>query len=169
VRQFSSNWSANIRNPTKIERTGAKRALSLYFRADFNNSSTILTRIVSQFRIYIQNWNPTSAVWFASFSKYVTKNWLLFEQFSSDFNDSHVNLTRIVSQIHSFFRNKNRTNVARTATILVSSNFRAKLSKEDDSCASFCFSLNYRSFKELIIKKMLWIILKATDLKFVSA
>ena len=31
-----------------------KTALSLYFRADFNNSPTILTRIVSRFRIYIQ-------------------------------------------------------------------------------------------------------------------
>jgi hypothetical protein len=119
VRQFSSNWSANFRNPTKIGGTGAKKALSLYFRADFNNLSTILTRIVSRFQIYIQNWNTTSAVRLALFSKYVTKNWLLFEQFSSDVNDSHVNLTRIVSQIHSCFRNKNRTSVARTATILV--------------------------------------------------
>jgi hypothetical protein len=74
---------------------------------------------VSQFRISIQNRNPTGAVWLASFLKYVTKNWLLFEQLSSDFNDSHVNLTRIVPQIHSGFRNKNRTSVARTATILV--------------------------------------------------
>ncbi len=94
-----------------------KTPLSLYFY--FNNSATILTKIVSRFRISIQNRNPTSAVWLASFLKYVTKNWLLFEQFSSDFNDLHVNLTRIVPQIHSCFRNKNWTSVARTATILV--------------------------------------------------
>ena len=37
-------------------------ALSLYFRADFNNSATILTRSVSRFRISIRNRNPTSAV-----------------------------------------------------------------------------------------------------------
>ena len=93
--------------------------LSLYFRADFNNSPTILTRIVSRFRFFIRNLNPTSAVRLALFSKYVTENCLLFEQFSSDFNDSHVNLTKIVSKIHSCFRNKNRTSIARTATILV--------------------------------------------------
>jgi hypothetical protein len=34
---------------------------------------------VSQFRISIQNRNQTSAVWLASFLKYVTKNWLLFD------------------------------------------------------------------------------------------
>ena len=80
----------------KLSEQEQKTTLSLYFRADFNNSPTILTRIVSRFRISILNQNPTSAVRLASFSKYVTKNWFLFEQFSSDFNYSHVNLTRIV-------------------------------------------------------------------------
>jgi hypothetical protein len=103
----------------KLSEQEQKTTLSLYFRADFNNSPTILTRIVSRFLISIRNQNPTSAVRLASFSKYVTKNWFLFDQFSSDFNDSHVNLMRIVSQIHSYFRNKNRTSVAQTATILV--------------------------------------------------
>jgi hypothetical protein len=103
----------------KLSEREQKTALSLYFRADFNNSPTILTRIFSRFRIYIQNLNPTSTVRLASFLKYITKNWLLFNQFSSDFNDSHANLTSIVSQIHSCFRNKNRTRVARMATILV--------------------------------------------------
>ncbi len=91
--------------------------LSLYFRADLNNLPTILTRIVSRFRISFQN--LTSEVQLASFSKYVTKNVLLFDQFSSDFNDSHVNLTKIVSQSHTCFRNKNRTSIARTATVFV--------------------------------------------------
>ena len=103
----------------KLSEREQKTALSLYFQADFNNLPTILTRIFSRFRIYIQNRNPTSAVRLASFSKYINKNWLLFTQFSSDFSDSHGNLTSIVSQIHSCFRNKNRTSVARTATILV--------------------------------------------------
>jgi len=103
----------------KLSEQEQKTAPSLYFRADFNNSPTILTRIVSRFRFFIRNLNPTSAVRLALFSKYVTENCLLFEQFSSDFNDSHVNLTRIVSQFHSCFRNKNRTSVAQTATILV--------------------------------------------------
>ncbi len=109
----------------------------------------ILTRIVSRFQIYIQNWNPTSAVRLASFSKYVTKNWLLFEQFSSDFNNSHFNLTRIVSQIHSFFRNKNRTNVARTATIFsVHHRISAPNSvRRMTPALSFVFSLNYISLK----------------------
>jgi hypothetical protein len=93
-----------------------KTALSLKFWADFNNSPTILTRIVSRFRISLQNQNHTSAVWLAS---YLTKNLLLFDLFSSDFNDSHVNLTKIVSQSHTCFRNKNRTSVARTATVFV--------------------------------------------------
>jgi hypothetical protein len=102
----------------KLSEQEQKTALSLYFRADFNNSPTILTRIFSRFRIFIQKLNPTNAVRLASFSKYITKNWLLFDQFLSDFNYSHVNLTSNVSQIHSCFRNKNRTSVARTATIL---------------------------------------------------
>jgi hypothetical protein len=38
----------------KLSEQEQKAALSLYFRADFNNSTTILTRIVSRFRIYIQ-------------------------------------------------------------------------------------------------------------------
>ena len=91
-------------------------ALSLKFWADFNNSPTILTRIVSRFRISLQNQNHTSAVWLAS---YLTKNLLLFDLFSLDFNDSHVNLTKIVSQSHTCFQNKIRTSVARTATVFV--------------------------------------------------
>jgi hypothetical protein len=46
----------------KLSEQVQKTALSFYFRADFNNSATILTRIVSQFRISIQNRNQTSAV-----------------------------------------------------------------------------------------------------------
>ncbi len=103
----------------KLSEQEQKTALSLYFRADFNNLPTILTRIVSGFRISIQNRNLTSAVRLASFSKYGNKNLLLLDQFSSDFNDSHVNLTKIVSQSHTCFRNMNRTSVARTATSFV--------------------------------------------------
>jgi hypothetical protein len=58
----------------KLSEQEQKTALSLYFRADFNNSPTILTRIVSRFRISIKNQNPTSAVRLALLSKYVTKN-----------------------------------------------------------------------------------------------
>ena len=58
----------------KLSEREQKTALSLYFRADFNNSRTILTRIVSRFRITIKNQNPTSAIRLALFSKYVTKN-----------------------------------------------------------------------------------------------
>jgi hypothetical protein len=103
----------------KIERTVAKHGVVPLFLADLNNLPIILTRIVSRFRISIQNRNLTSAVQLALFSKYVTKNFLLFDQFSSDFDDSHVNLTKIVSQSHTCFRNKNRTSVARTATVFV--------------------------------------------------
>ncbi len=96
-----------------------KTSLYLYFWTDFNNSHTILTRIVSQFRFSIQIQNLKSADRMASFSKYVLKLWLLFGQFLSDFNDSHVILTRIVSRLQTYFKNKNRTILARTATILV--------------------------------------------------
>ena len=96
----------------KLSEGEQKTALSLYFRADLNNLSTILTRIVSRFRIYTQNRNLASAIRLAMFSNYVSKTLLLFQQFSSDFNDSHVNLTRIVWQIHSCFRNKNRSSNA---------------------------------------------------------
>ncbi len=101
----------------KIERTVAKHGVVPLFSADLNNLPIILTRIVSRFRISIQNQNLTSAVQLALFSKYVTKHFLLFDQFSSNFDDSHVNLTKIVSQSHTCFRNKNRTSVARTATV----------------------------------------------------
>jgi hypothetical protein len=86
-----------------MERTGAKNGAVPLFLGGF------LTH----------HFNENFLVISSNFLKYVTKNWLLFEQFSFDFNDSHVNLTRIVSYIHSCFRNKNRTSVARTATILV--------------------------------------------------
>ena len=46
----------------KLSEQVQKTPLSLYFRVDFNNSATILTKIVSRFRISIQNRNPTSAV-----------------------------------------------------------------------------------------------------------
>jgi DNA-directed RNA polymerase specialized sigma subunit len=55
----------------KLSEREQKKALSLYFRADINNSPTILTRIVSQFRIFR---TPISALRLALFSKYVTKN-----------------------------------------------------------------------------------------------
>jgi hypothetical protein len=96
-----------------------KALLYLYFLTDFNNSDTILTRIVSQFRFSIQNRNLKSADWMASFSKYEIELWLLFGHFWSDFNDLHVILTRIVSRLQTYTQNKNRTIVARTATILV--------------------------------------------------
>ncbi len=98
-----------------------KTSLYLYFWTDFNNSHTILTRIVSQFRFSIQIRNLKSADWIASFSKYVLKLWLLFRHFLSDCNDLHVILTRIVSRLQTYFQNKKQTMVAGTATILVES------------------------------------------------
>ncbi len=47
-----------------------KTVLSLYFLKDFYTLHTILTRIVSQFRIFIQNPIPTTAAWSASIWKY---------------------------------------------------------------------------------------------------
>ncbi len=92
-----------------------KTAPSLYFFTDFNNSQLILTRIVSQFRFYIQNLNPNTTTWSASFSKFKTKNWLLFNQFLSDFNDSHV----IIDENCLTNQNQNRTITAQTVTIYV--------------------------------------------------
>ncbi len=46
-----------------------KTLLSLYF-LPFNNLHTVLKRIVSQFRIFIQNQNLITAVWSVLFAKY---------------------------------------------------------------------------------------------------
>ena len=51
-----------------------KSALSLYFLTDFNHSHAILTKIVSQLRIFIQNRIPTTAARSASFLKYEVIN-----------------------------------------------------------------------------------------------
>ncbi len=50
-----------------------KTLLSLYFWTNFTNLHTLLTRIVSQFRFFIQNQNLPTAAQLASFSKYETK------------------------------------------------------------------------------------------------
>jgi hypothetical protein len=81
-------------------------ALSLYLLADFNNSHTILSRIVSKFRFSIQNLNLKSADRLASFSKYVIKLWLLFDQFLSVFINLHVILTKLSHKFNMFPKSK---------------------------------------------------------------
>jgi len=60
----------------KLSEQEQKTAPSLYFRADFNNSPTILTRIVSQIHTCFRNKNRTSVartapilVWVIEFSR----------------------------------------------------------------------------------------------------
>jgi hypothetical protein len=69
---------------------------TLYFLRDFNNSPTILTRIVSQIQFSIQNQNLNSAdrlgIVFKVHNQTLAPVWSIF-------SDSHVILQRIVSQI----------------------------------------------------------------------
>jgi hypothetical protein len=83
-----------------------KTAPSLYFLADLNNSHTILTRIVWQFRFFFKNQNPTTAAWLALFFTVWNQNLLLYDQFLSYFNDSRPILTRILTVLNVFSKSE---------------------------------------------------------------